>query len=72
LKSSTGNIWNTNPGARGIYTSPDKSYPESIRRFTTERLENTSLPTHAWRNSFGSWKHANEEYTDMYPVLVNT
>lgn len=72
LKPSDGSVSNTNPFARGIYTSPEKSYPEAIRKFTTMRLEKPSILTTMRRNVFGGWNKANEKYTDVYPVLVNT
>ena len=72
LRPSDGSVSNTNPFARGIYTSPEKSYPEAIRKFTTMRLEKPSILTTMRRNIFGGWNKANEKYTDVYPVLVNT
>ena len=72
LKPSTGDIWNTNPDARGIYVTPEKSYAEKIRKFTTDRLEKPSILTYLRRNiTPGGWKIPNEQYTDIYPVMID-
>ena len=72
LKPSTGDVWNTNPDARGIYVTPDKSYAQKIRKFTTDRLEKPSMWTYLKRNlTPGGWNKANETFTDIYPVMVD-
>ena len=73
LKPSTGDVWNTNPEARGIYVTPERSYAENIRKFTTDRLEKPSMFTYIKRNVIpGGWKIPNEQFTDVYPVVVDT
>lgn len=73
LKPSTGEVWNTNPNARGIYVSPETPYIQAIRKFTTARLEKPSAWTYMKRNlTPGGWNKANEIYTDIYPVMIDT
>jgi hypothetical protein len=72
LKPSTGKVYNTNPGARGIYVTPDKSYAQKLRKYTTDRLEKPSFFTYIKRNLIpGGWDKANEAFTDIYPVMVD-
>ena len=72
LKPSTGDVWNTNPGARGIYVTPDKSYAQRIRKYTTARLENPSIWTNIKRNlTPRGWNKVNEAFTDIYPVMID-
>lgn len=73
LKPSTGEVWNTNPDARGIYVTPDKSYAQRIRKYTTDRLEKPSIWTYLKRNLIpGGWNEANEAFTDIYPIMIDT
>ena len=73
LKPSTGEVHNTNPGARGIYVTPDKSYSQSLRKYTTDRLEKPSGWIYLKRNlTPRGWDKANEIFTDIYPVMVDT
>ena len=73
LKPSTGEVHNTNPGAHGIYVTPDKSYSQNLRKYTTDRLEKPSGWTYLKRNlTPGGWDKANEIFTDIYPVMVDT
>lgn len=72
LRPSTGDFFNTNPKARGIYVTPDKSYAESLRRYTTDRLEKPSAWTYLRRQlTPGGWDKANEAFTDIYPVMID-
>lgn len=73
LKPSTGEVYNTNPDARGIYVTPDKSYAQRLRKYTTDRLEKPSFFTYLKRNLIPSeWDKANDVFTDIYPVVVDT
>ena len=72
LKPSTGEVYNTNPDARGIYVTPDKSYAQKLRKYTTARLEKPSLLTYLKRNlTPGGWNKANDAFTDIYPVMID-
>ena len=73
LKPSTGKVYNTNPDARGIYVTPDKSYAQRLRKYTTDRLEKPSFLTYLKRNlTPGGWNKANDAFTDIYPVMIDT
>lgn len=72
LKPSTGEVYNTNPDARGIYVTPDKSYAQKLRKYTTSRLEKTPFFTYIKRNLIpGGWNKANDVFTDIYPVMLD-
>ena len=74
LKPSIGgDSWSVNPDARGIYVTPERSYSEALRKYTTNRLEKPSILTYIRRNiTPRGWKVPNEQYTEIYPVMVDT